>query len=255
MGHLFLGNLSHTHKWKQVIKLLEGGADIPELADASFRAAMTGLHRVPSDPGFLTVLNGIVELASASHKHDSLSAFDQAGVSASDCKSSFGFVSAIARNLSERLHQVYPRSDTGKIAQDALLESLTRHFKSKTGSLFGHAEDTKSLVGAFKGNQFKSLMHEFYTSFTSRYLSYYLSRELPNHVGGGKRFANLDEHSIFNENFDLYCRQSVRIVDEFTPGWIGKAIYEGDAGADAVKRYAHVAFKKLASEFQRSGSQ
>ena len=64
-------------------------------------------------------------------------------------------------------------------------------------------------------------------------------------------FANLDEHQGFNREFDLYCRQRVRVTDEFTAGWMGKAIYDKDTGADAVRRYAHVAFKKLASEFER----
>jgi hypothetical protein len=253
MGHLRLGHLPRNQRWKQVIGLLENGADLPELADASFRAALTGFDRVPSDPGFLSVLNSIVELATASRNKDVVNALQQTGIESAAHTSSFAFLSAVVETLSGRLCKVYPRSDVGKIAQDAFLESLTRHVKGKTGSLFGEAEDAKSLTAAFRGSQFKSLMHDFYAGFTSRYLSYYLSRELPHHVGVGKRFANLDEHSEFTRQFDLYCRQRVRITDEFTPGWIGKAIYEGDTGADAVRRYAHVAFKKLASEFQQSG--
>ncbi len=253
MGHLRLGNLPRTQRWKQVISLLENGANLHELANASFRASLTGLDRVPADPGFLSVLNEIIGLATASREKDTESALRQAGIDSAAQTSSFGFLSAVAQRFSDQLSQVYPRSDVGKIAQDAFLESLTKNVKGKTGSLFGETEDAKSLTAAFKGNQFKLLMHEFYAGFTSRYLSYYLSRELPHHVGGGKRFANIDEHSEFTRQFDLYCRQMVRITDEFTPGWIGKAIYEGDTGAEAVRRYAHVAFKKLASEFRQGG--
>lgn len=251
MGHLRLGHLPQTHRWKQVIALLENGADLPELADASFHASLTGLQRVPSDPGFLSVLHSIIELAEASRKKNLKSGLLKAGIDSSVHSSSFRFISAVAGKLSDSLSQVYPRSDVGKIAQDAFVESLTRQVRGKAGSLFGDAESAKSLTAAFRGNQFKSLMHEFYSVFTSRYLSYYLSREMPHHVGSGKRFANLDEHDGFNREFDLYCRQRVRITDEFTPGWIGKAIYDGDTGADAVRRYAHVAFKKLAREFER----
>lgn len=253
MGHLRLGHLPRTHRWKQVIGLLESGADLPALADASFHAALTGLKRVPSDSGFLTTLNAIVGLANASRQTDLASALQVAGIDLTAQTSSFGFLSAVARTLSDQLGQVYPRSDVGKIAQDAFLESLTKQVRGKTGSLFGESEDAKSLTSAFRGKQFKSLMHEFYSGFTSRYLTYYLSRELPHHVGAGKRFADLNAHTEFARDFDLYCRQTVRITDEFTPGWVGKAIYEGDTGADAVKRYAHVAFKKLASEFQKGG--
>jgi len=184
MGHLRLGHLPRTHRWKQVIGLLDNGADPPDLADASFRASLTGLGRVPSDPGFLSVLNSIVELAAASREKNLKSALRHAGIDAAVHTSSFGFLSAVAENLSDRLGEIYPRSDVGKIAQDAFLESLTKQVRAKTGSLFGETEDAKSLTAAFRGNQFKSLMHEFYSGFTSRYLSYYLSRELPHHVGG-----------------------------------------------------------------------
>lgn len=249
MGHLRLGNLPRTQRWKQVIGLLEAGADLPEFAKASFHAALTGLNRVASDPGFISALSTVVDLAAASRDKNIASSLQALGIDSHSQESSLAFLSAIAQNLSVGLEKIYPRSDVGKIAGDAFLESLTRHVRGKTGSLFDEAEDAKSLTDAFRGNQFKSLMHDFYSGFTSRYLSYYLSRELPLHVGGGKRFANLDEHSEFNRQFEMYCRETVRIADEFTSGWVGKAIHEGDTGADAVTRYAHVAFKKLASEF------
>jgi hypothetical protein len=253
MGHLRLGHLPRTHRWKQVIGLIEDGADLPELADASFHASLTGLERVPSDPGFLTVLGVIIELAEASRETDLKPALLRAGIDSDAQQSPFGFLSSVSNVLSNHLGTVYPRSDVGKIALDTFIESLTKLVRGKSGSLFGAADDAKSLSAAFRGNEFKSLMHEFYSGFTSRYLSYYLSRELPHHVGGGKRFANLDEHTEFTRQFDLHCRQTVRIADEFTPGWVGKAIYEDDTGPDAIRRYAFVAFKKLASEFQRSG--
>lgn len=246
-----MGHLPRTHRWKQVVALIENGADLPELAEASFHASLTGLQRVPSDPGFLSVLNAIVELAEASQQKSLKTGLIEAGIGSEAHSTSFGFLSAVAAKLAEGLGQVFPRSDVGKIAQDAFVESLTRQVRGKAGSLFGDAETAKSLTAAFRGTHFKSLMHEFYSGFTSRYLSYHLSREMPHHVGSGKRFANLDEHEGFNREFDLYCRQTVRITDEFTPGWIGKAIYNKATGPDAVARYAHVAFKKLASEFER----
>ncbi|MCP4649764.1 MAG: hypothetical protein GY853_06745 [PVC group bacterium] len=253
MGHNRLGHLPKTKRWKQVIRLLENGADLPELAQASFNASLTGLGKVPNDKGFLSILNDIIELASVSRDKNLQSSLYQAGINIPSKTSSVAFLTSIAQKLSDSLDTTYPRSDVGKIAQDAFLKSLTKQVKGKTSSLFGDTEDIKNLTNAFRGERFKTLMHEFYSNFTSRYLTYYLSRELPHHVGGNKRFADLDDHSEFSRQFDLYCRQTVRIADEFTPGWVGKAIFDGDTGPDAVKRYAHGAFKKLSSEFMRSG--
>lgn len=253
MGHLRLGHLARTQKWKQVIGLLEEGAPLPDLADASFDASLTGLKRIPNDPGYLRVLNSIIELAAASRGKDLEAALANTGIGTAEQSSSFGFLAAVSNNLSDSLGEVYPRSDVGKIAHDAFLSALTKQVKEKSGSLFGENETAKSLTEPFRGNRFKSLMHEFYSGFTSRYLSYYLSRELPHHIGQGKRFANLDGHAEFSRQLETYCRQTVRIADEFTPGWVGKAIYEKNIGREAVSRYAHVAINKIISEFRRSG--
>ncbi len=254
MGHNRLGTLPRNYRWKEVIRLLEADVDLQTLTDASFFAAKTGLRRVPDDPGFLATINAIVQLAAASREHDVTAALESVGIDQSSQTSSLGFVAAISQTLSRELSEVLPRSDVGKIAQDAFLESLSNHINSGSGSLFQEEPaDPKQLTSAFRGKQLKSLMHEFYSGFTSRYLSYYLSRELPNHVGPGQRLANMASHSEFNKAFDLLCRQTVRISDEFSPGWMGKAIFEKRTGPEEVKKYAHIAFKKIASEFERGG--
>jgi len=43
----------------------------------------------------------------------------------------------------------------------------------------------------------------------------------------------------------------VRIANEFTPGWFGKARYENRLSHQDVSGFAHVAFKKIRSEFER----
>ncbi len=254
MGHLYLGNLPRTYRWKEVISLLEDGAELSVLADASFQAALGGLKRVPADSGFLATISSIVELAAAAREKDVAAALDKSGIDRDSQSSSFGLLSAIAQKLSDELSSVYPRSDAGKIAQDAFLDSLSKQIRTTTGGLFQEtSSDARKLTQPLRGNQFKALMHEFYSAFTSKYLSYHLSRELPNHVGGGQRFADMSQHAEFSRAFDLLCRQTVRISDEFTPGWVGKAAFERNISRASVKRYAHVAFKKITSEFQKGG--
>ena len=252
MGHLRLGHLARTQRWKEVIRLLEDGAPLPDLANASLHASLTGLKRIPADAGFLATINAIVRLAEAARSKDVPAALSDLGIDPANHNSAFGFLSAVSKQVSTDVSNAYPRSDVGKIAHDSLVQALSQHLRSDTKSWFGASnEDAKSLTRPFRGVKFRSLMHEFYSRLTNRYLSYYLSRELPSHVGGGGRFANLESYAEFGKQFDLYCRQTVRIADEFTPGWVGKAVYESNVSSESVSRYAHVAFKKIASEFKK----
>lgn len=146
------------------------------------------------------------------------------------------------------------RTDVAELATNSFGESLMRHTMAELPTLFESpaATEQETLRRQLTGNRFKGLMHEFYSVFTRRYLSYYLSRELSNHVGGtDARFANIDEHSEFNKAFDTFVRQAVRIADEYTPAWFGKTSWEEGISRDSVTRYSQTAFKKIRSEFSR----
>ena len=254
MGHIYLGALPRTYRWKEVIELLKSGADLNDLADASFFAAHSGLQRVPNDAGFLSTVNSIFELAAAAREKDVSGALENAGIPREHQSTSFDVLVAVSNKVTDDLKHTADRSDIGQMARDSFVESLTRQVQTETGSLFqAGSQDIKKLTQPFRGKQFKVLMHEFYSAFISRFLSYHLSREIPNHVGPDSRFADMAEHAEFNRAFDLHCRQTVRISDEFTPGWVGKAAFENDISRESVKKYAHVAFKKIASEFERGG--
>ncbi len=94
-------------------------------------------------------------------------------------------------------------------------------------------------------------MHEFFVNFTNQYLNYHLSREVANHIGISKAVTDIDGHTDFGKAFELYVRQTVRITDEFVPGWFGKARWEKRLSHGEVAKFSHVAFRKIRSEFGR----
>lgn len=255
MGHIRLGALAKTLRWKHVIQLLEEGADLSTLAQASFQASLTGLKRIPDDPGFNLVLTDIFKFVEAARSKDFAGALRDRGFQINGDVSTLSFVSSLHSKIDHDLSAERVKSDVSEIAQNAFAETLLSSVSLGQRSLFQStsADLHRILSKALSGKQFGVLMHEFYTTFTHRYLSYHLSREFPLHVGAGQYFDNLGAHQRFNESLNLFIRQTVRISDEFTPGWLGKAIHKGTLDSDAVSRYAHVSFKKIAGEFQRGG--
>ena len=53
MGHIRLGTLSQSKKWRQVVDLLRLGADVEDIAAAAADAAETSLQGASRDPAFL----------------------------------------------------------------------------------------------------------------------------------------------------------------------------------------------------------
>ncbi len=254
MGHRQLGVLPRTHKWREVIELLEGEGSIPDIARASFEAALNGLKQVPNDLGFTTALTEILRFAEAAKSKDFNAALRKAGFEASSDATVLDLVGSLRARINHAFRDLPARTDIAELATNSFGEALIRQAPSALPGLFSSpvATEQETLRRQLTGNYFKGLMHEFYSVFTRRYLSYYLSRELSSHVGAPKTlFANIDKHSEFNKAFDTYIRQTVRISDEFTPGWFCKTSWEKGLSHQSVKRYAHIAFKKIYSEFSR----
>lgn len=251
MGHNRLGVLPKTRRWKEVIELLETGGDLAEIASQSLNAAVTGLAKVPYDPGFHTVLSNIFLFAEAARSGSIVEGLQLRGFAVANDASLFDLVGSLQSKNDYDLSILQVKSDASELAQNAFYETLLT--STDQPALFADSgpESQESLATEFRGDKFSRVMHEFYANFTKRYLSYYVSRELPRHVGVGKYFADVDSHRDFAEAFDLYVRQTVRIVDEFTPGWFAKASREGRVKPGEVVKYAHVAIKKLISELGR----
>jgi hypothetical protein len=53
MGHIRLGVLPKSQKWRQVVEELRLGADLSEIAAAAADAAETSLQNASADPAFL----------------------------------------------------------------------------------------------------------------------------------------------------------------------------------------------------------
>jgi len=254
MGHIRLGVLPHSPKWKEVVKLLEGDGSLSDIAQASFNAALAGLKKVPSDPGFTQALTEIFNFAEAAKSKNFIESLQQAGFDVSTDATVLDLVGSLRQRIDMSFRLLSNRTDLPEIAANAFGESLLGQTTAQLPSLFGTPPQTsqETVRQQLTGARFKGLMHEFYSVFTRRYLSYYLSRELSRHSGGPEaRFGSIDSHTAFNLAFDTYVRQSVRIADEFTPGWFGKTSYQDGISHQSVSRYAHVAFKKISSEFRR----
>ena len=146
------------------------------------------------------------------------------------------------------------RTDFGEMAQLAAAESLSAVAGRFLPSLFGSTpDDVQRAIGRLaSGNLFGELAHDFFSRLTRRHLDYFLSRELANHIGTGRRFETVADRADFDAAMELHCREAARIVREFAGGWFGKAAYqrgtitEADAG-----RYAAYALKKIRAELRR----
>jgi hypothetical protein len=140
------------------------------------------------------------------------------------------------------------------MAQMALVESLASTIEPQLPSLFGaESADVRRALGRLSGSDgFARLARDFFARLSQRCLDYYLSRELANHVGAGRRFATDTDRRAFDAALALHCREASRIVEAYAGGWYGKTVWQaGELDRGAADRFARYAFRKIRNELAR----
>ncbi|MBW2154412.1 MAG: hypothetical protein JRH18_22440 [Deltaproteobacteria bacterium] len=251
MGHISLRKWPGTPNWKRVAILIDGGAGVPEVAKATLDAATRGFNKATEDPTIAHAIYLLIKLAQAAEQPQT-SDFQQSlrdiGIDVKDPSSVLGFTSAFLAAVDKYNRSLTHRSDIGEIGQMAATASLTAVLSDKAGGLFGESPEAVHSAIRYLVTQkgFSNLMSEFTGDFLRRYLTYFLSMELSNHVGSERRFVNIQEHLDFKKALDQHCRQIACIVEEYAGAWLLKKRREGEEiTPEAAKGFWGYAIRKV----------
>lgn len=251
MGHVRLGSLPDTPRWRRVVDLLaEGDVDVGPIADATIHAAETGLERASVDEGLRHSLWLLTQLTIAARAQDFALALRARGIEAPSKPSLFELVAAYADAVDRHLQRAGTRTDIGEMAQLSATETIAALCGERAATLFGTTpDDVKRAAYEFSTPKgFSTLTHEFFARFTQRYLIYHLSRELSQHVGAERTFRSPQEHSAFIEQLRTHCQQVTLIVRDFAGEWYSKARFKTGIRPEDARGFLFKALDKIRSE-------
>ncbi len=255
MGHIRLGELPRTRKWEQVVELIKRDGDVASVAAAALDAAESGFKAAAEDEGLGRATWLLTQLPLAARDPNYVERLKALGVAIDGAPGLLELAGAFTDAVDSQMRRAGGRSDLGEMAQMAAAETLTKLLGERSQSLFGTspADVQRELAALGTTKQFGTLARDFFARLTRRYLTFFLSRELSNHVGGERRFANIADHAAFNAALDLHCRQASRIVEEFAGSWFSKTNWEHGITPENVRGFAWVALKKLRAELRKGG--
>jgi hypothetical protein len=252
MGHIRLGRLPKSRRWKQVVGLLSAGSSVGELAAAVADAAENELQSAKGDPGLAYAVWLLTQLPLAARsQHFSARlgelGFDQ-GAERSVPTLVAGFSKALDSNIADRTN----RTDLGELAWQAAAESISSTVGTGTPSLLGSsAEDLQRELGRLATrDRFADLARDFFARLTHKTLEYYVSRELPNHVGPGTPLPSIDRQIEFRAALENHCHEAALIIEQFAGGWYSKSNFRGTLTPAAAQAFADYALKKMRDELR-----
>lgn len=255
MGHIRLGELPRTRKWEQVVELIKRDGDAATIAAAALDAAEKGFQQAAEDEGLGRATWLLTQIPLAAREANYLDRLKALGVAVAGEPGLVELVGAFTDAVDAQMRRAGGRTDLGEMAQMAAAETLAKILGERSRSLFGTSpgDVQRELAALATTKQFGTLARDFFARLTRRYLTFYLSRELSNHVGGERRFANIADHAEFNAALDLHCRQASKIIEEFAGSWFSKTNWERGISPEDVRGFAWVALKKLRAELRKGG--
>jgi hypothetical protein len=254
MGHIHLGVLPRSRKWRAVVDLLAGGADDNAVIAASAGAAERDLLGAAHDPVFVEAVRLLLAVPLAARSEHFGAALRAADLAIDDAPGLLDLTTAVSARLDQVARKGSGTSDMGELAARALVSTFGLSIGDRLPGLFAATPDDVQ-VAARKlswSRGIAELSRGFFGQLVSASLSSWLDRTLAGHIGPEARFATAARRGGFDVALAQYASEATRIVQEFSGGWFGKTVRDkgGIPSADAAQ-FGAVALKKIVAELRR----
>src|SRR5947209_831383 len=143
MGHQHLGTLPRSRKWRQVIQLISGGADVQDVAAATSVAAENQMADASNDPAVKHAVWLLTQIPIAARKDDFAAELKKLGLRINDRPTLMDVAAAMTEAVDRYVGKSGGRSDLGEMAQLAAVESLNAVAGRELSDLFGATSEKK----------------------------------------------------------------------------------------------------------------
>ena len=259
MGHVRLGVLPASKKWKEIVNYLSvGNVSVGELANKVADACDKSFEKATQDPAFKHALNLMFKIPLAAQHNDLRAALSEIGISVPDNPSRTDVVVGFSKAIEIQQRQSgQPISDLSELSKSAgiaiLNEFLSQQapppqmdfFTKPKTDVHRNLEKLASPVG------FADLTQDFFASLAKSNIRYFMDREMPSHVRETGDFKSIPDLSVFDRSVENHCKEASFIMREFSQTWYAKHNYASDKPVTEkqISGFADHAIQKMRKEF------
>lgn len=260
MGHVRLGKLPASQKWKDIVAYLAAGdVDVGHLANAIYKATEKALKRAATDAAFVEVCWLLIKIPQAAKSADFAAALKEIGIEGPPAPSLLdvviGFDAAIEKVI--RRADVHI-TDLGEMSRQAGIAALYEVTQERLPSLWqaGSDDERTTLATLASPDKFGELAQRFFTKLTERNILYYLDREWPKHIGMDKLAHSLGDMSLLERSVRRHCEETTLIMRGFSKDWLAKNVYVKDRQITRLqtRNFASFALTKISAELAERAS-
>lgn len=263
MGHVRLGKLPTSQKWKEIIALLgDDGTSAQALAEAVANASIKDLEKAASNKTLVAIYEMLVNIPQAAKEKDFQAALKKIGIDVPKNPTLDHIAIGMAKAIDAVATQNHQHPDLGRMAKESAISTFLDMTDNASQTLWGSTtDDMQSGVASFADTaRFGEFNQRFHADLSYRILNYHLDREMPRHVAATGRFPTIADMNVFQAGLRKHCMESSMIMRTFARDWLGKqyASQPKDGSRpkmDAKKSagFIYVSTNKIAKEQRKRG--
>jgi hypothetical protein len=254
VGHERIGFLPKTRQWRAIVAAVAGTAvgdsDVAAVANETLQAVRIRYAHMHQDAGVRAAFEFLVGLGNASGLRGEHDPWIDFSVDLSTNPSTLQLAKALRAWVGEHAESREFADIATRAATDAIVSWQTDYMRQEP--LFVGAGVATAWSKAATGAGFCELSRLFFSSFTERYLKYFLEREasiaLPS-IDARDQFArDLSSHV---DAVSRHAFETAKITQSFAAGWYSKHAQGARPSRRALEGFLRTAFSKLREELAR----
>lgn len=254
MGHERVGHLPKSKAWVRIVGDIGQFASNPDVvADVAYSTTKQVRQKfleLSEDHGVVGAFKFLMLLSHSTKLTDPYAFLNEHGVKLG-ANGDLLDLSVAAKKYIEANQE---SREYSSIATQCTLDTITDWFSRNTSgetSLFPE-HPLEKWKKASSGSGFSEISRLFFSSFTKRYLRYFLERE------AAWKLKTVDNRIDFNERIDkhietiaVHAFETSKITQSFSAGWYNKHVQDKVPTDRSIKGYVSFGFKKINSELLR----
>jgi hypothetical protein len=251
MGHERIGFLPKSQIWRHIVDQLSNfnnsDADVSQIANSTLNNIRKTYEGMPNDDSVIKAIQYLTILTASAKDANQIDFLNNNGIVINKEISLFSLI----RSAKEFVKTEEGSLESNKIAVDALLNAITTYeSNNQNNQLLLFNEQSSSIwANTGTGAAFCDLAREFFSSFTDRYLKYYLDRAASYTINDYNLIESFSNK--LSEQISKHAFETSKIMQSYAAGWFNVHSRNNLPSVDEVKSFLKLTFTKLREEFRR----
>lgn len=260
MGHQRLGILPATKAWREIVAYIaNGNVSVGALTGFVLDACDKSFEVASDDPAFKEALYLLCKIPMAAKAENLQVSLKELGIDVPSNPTRtdivVGFDQAIEKIQHSNTKGITDLSELAKNAGAAVLNTLlAKPPPPPQLELWGEAKSGTHMIlrEAATPDGFCDLAQSFFATFGKNNIEYFVSRELPRHLGQSGFCQSIPDMLLFEQNNTQHNNEASMIMRTFAREWYAKANYheKKKLSQKDVAGFASVAITKMRKEYR-----